>query len=89
VNFVVFRWRSFPLFHLLHFDLSCPQDTTRSPVVSPIVSQLRQPKRTTLTLRTFFFLTGMPEMLKPTSLIMGAGLGMDVACLTDGRFSGG
>jgi dihydroxyacid dehydratase/phosphogluconate dehydratase len=33
--------------------------------------------------------TGMPEMLKPTSLIMGAGLGQDVACLTDGRFSGG
>lgn len=33
--------------------------------------------------------SGMPEMLKPTSLIMGAGLGMDVACLTDGRFSGG
>lgn len=33
--------------------------------------------------------TGMPEMLKPTSLIMGAGLGYDVACLTDGRFSGG
>jgi len=32
---------------------------------------------------------GMPEMLKPTSLVMGAGLGMDVACLTDGRFSGG
>lgn len=32
---------------------------------------------------------GMPEMLKPTSLIMGAGLGYDVACLTDGRFSGG
>ncbi|KAJ3881704.1 dihydroxy-acid dehydratase [Lentinula edodes] len=32
---------------------------------------------------------GMPEMLKPTSLIMGAGLGFDVACLTDGRFSGG
>ncbi|KAI1793411.1 dihydroxy-acid and 6-phosphogluconate dehydratase [Ganoderma leucocontextum] len=32
---------------------------------------------------------GMPEMLKPTSLIMGAGLGKDVACLTDGRFSGG
>ncbi|PWN45380.1 dihydroxy-acid and 6-phosphogluconate dehydratase [Ceraceosorus guamensis] len=32
---------------------------------------------------------GMPEMLKPTSLIMGAGLGMDVAILTDGRFSGG
>ncbi|KAH8104773.1 dihydroxy-acid/6-phosphogluconate dehydratase [Cristinia sonorae] len=32
---------------------------------------------------------GMPEMLKPTSLIMGAGLGHDVACLTDGRFSGG
>ncbi|KAG6820717.1 hypothetical protein H0H93_012770 [Arthromyces matolae] len=32
---------------------------------------------------------GMPEMLKPTSLIMGAGLGLDVACLTDGRFSGG
>lgn len=32
---------------------------------------------------------GMPEMLKPTSLIMGAGLGMDVACVTDGRFSGG
>ncbi|KAF8195427.1 dihydroxy-acid and 6-phosphogluconate dehydratase [Pholiota molesta] len=32
---------------------------------------------------------GMLEMLKPTSLIMGAGLGMDVACLTDGRFSGG
>lgn len=31
----------------------------------------------------------MPEMLKPTSLIMGAGLGQDVACLTDGRFSGG
>lgn len=28
-------------------------------------------------------------MLKPTSLIMGAGLGQDVACLTDGRFSGG
>ena len=33
--------------------------------------------------------TGMPAMLKPTSLIMGAGLGHDVACLTDGRFSGG
>jgi dihydroxy-acid dehydratase len=33
--------------------------------------------------------SGMPEMLKPTSLIMGAGLGHDVACLTDGRFSGG
>ncbi|KAA1469859.1 dihydroxy-acid dehydratase [Dentipellis sp. KUC8613] len=32
---------------------------------------------------------GMPEMLKPTSLIIGAGLGHDVACLTDGRFSGG
>lgn len=31
----------------------------------------------------------MPEMLKPTSLIMGAGLGQDVACVTDGRFSGG
>lgn len=32
---------------------------------------------------------GMPEMLKPTSLIMGYGLGHDIACLTDGRFSGG
>ncbi|KAI0304525.1 dihydroxy-acid/6-phosphogluconate dehydratase [Multifurca ochricompacta] len=32
---------------------------------------------------------GMPEMLKPTSLVMGAGLGQDVACVTDGRFSGG
>ncbi|KDN39699.1 dihydroxy-acid and 6-phosphogluconate dehydratase [Tilletiaria anomala UBC 951] len=32
---------------------------------------------------------GMKEMLKPTSLIMGAGLGHDVACVTDGRFSGG
>ncbi len=32
---------------------------------------------------------GMPEMLTPTSAIMGAGLGMDVAMLTDGRFSGG
>ena len=32
---------------------------------------------------------GMPEMLKPTSLIMGAGLGNDVALITDGRFSGG
>lgn len=32
---------------------------------------------------------GMPEMLKPTSLIMGAGLGKSVALLTDGRFSGG
>ncbi|KAJ7069725.1 dihydroxy-acid/6-phosphogluconate dehydratase [Mycena amicta] len=32
---------------------------------------------------------GMPEMLKPTSLVMGAGLGQDVACITDGRFSGG
>lgn len=32
---------------------------------------------------------GMPEMLKPTSLIIGAGLSLDVACLTDGRFSGG
>ncbi|CDH53344.1 dihydroxy-acid dehydratase [Lichtheimia corymbifera JMRC:FSU:9682] len=32
---------------------------------------------------------GMPEMLKPTSAIMGAGLGNDVAMLTDGRFSGG
>lgn len=32
---------------------------------------------------------GMMEMLKPTSLIMGAGLGKDVACVTDGRFSGG
>ncbi len=32
---------------------------------------------------------GMPEMLTPTSAIMGAGLGMDVALMTDGRFSGG
>ncbi len=32
---------------------------------------------------------GMPEMLTPTSAIMGAGLGQDVALLTDGRFSGG
>ena len=32
---------------------------------------------------------GMPEMLKPTSLIMGEGLGDDVALITDGRFSGG
>lgn len=32
---------------------------------------------------------GMPEMLKPTSLIMGAGLGNSVALITDGRFSGG
>jgi dihydroxy-acid dehydratase len=31
----------------------------------------------------------MPEMLTPTSAIMGAGLGSDVAMLTDGRFSGG
>ncbi|MGL4511465.1 MAG: dihydroxy-acid dehydratase [Lacipirellulaceae bacterium] len=32
---------------------------------------------------------GMPEMLTPTSAIMGAGLGKDVALVTDGRFSGG
>ena len=32
---------------------------------------------------------GMPEMLKPTAGIMGAGLGKDVALITDGRFSGG
>lgn len=32
---------------------------------------------------------GMPEMLKPTAAIMGAGLGSDVALITDGRFSGG
>jgi len=32
---------------------------------------------------------GMPEMLTPTSVIMGAGLGNDVALMTDGRFSGG
>ncbi|MGF1573887.1 MAG: dihydroxy-acid dehydratase [Sumerlaeia bacterium] len=32
---------------------------------------------------------GMPEMLAPTSAIMGAGMGKDVALLTDGRFSGG
>ena len=32
---------------------------------------------------------GMPEMLKPTSAIMGSGLGKDVALITDGRFSGG
>ncbi|MDH3607067.1 MAG: dihydroxy-acid dehydratase [Acidimicrobiia bacterium] len=32
---------------------------------------------------------GMPEMLTPTSVIMGAGLGSEVALLTDGRFSGG
>ena len=31
----------------------------------------------------------MPEMLTPTSAVMGAGLGKDVALLTDGRFSGG
>jgi dihydroxy-acid dehydratase len=31
---------------------------------------------------------GMPEMLKPTSAIMGAGLGNSVALITDGRFSG-
>src|SRR5690606_35986253 len=32
---------------------------------------------------------GMPEMLKPTSAIMGAGLGKRIALITDGRFSGG
>ena len=32
---------------------------------------------------------GMPEMLTPTSMIMGRGLGNDVALITDGRFSGG
>ncbi|MCO5230501.1 MAG: dihydroxy-acid dehydratase [Chitinophagales bacterium] len=32
---------------------------------------------------------GMPEMLKPTSTLMGEGLGSDVALITDGRFSGG
>lgn len=32
---------------------------------------------------------GLPEMLTPTSAIMGAGLGDDVALMTDGRFSGG
>jgi dihydroxy-acid dehydratase len=32
---------------------------------------------------------GMPEMLTPTSVIVGAGLGADVALITDGRFSGG
>lgn len=32
---------------------------------------------------------GMPEMLKPTSAIMGIGLGKEVALITDGRFSGG
>jgi dihydroxy-acid dehydratase len=32
---------------------------------------------------------GMPEMLTPTSAVMGAGLGGDVALITDGRFSGG
>lgn len=32
---------------------------------------------------------GMPEMLKPTALIVGAGLGNSVALITDGRFSGG
>ena len=32
---------------------------------------------------------GMPEMLKPTAAIIGAGMGKDVALITDGRFSGG
>ena len=32
---------------------------------------------------------GMPEMLKPTSAIIGAGLGNSIAMITDGRFSGG
>jgi dihydroxy-acid dehydratase len=32
---------------------------------------------------------GMPEMLTPTSAVMGAGLGKDIALITDGRFSGG
>ena len=32
---------------------------------------------------------GMPEMLTPTSAVIGAGLGQDVALITDGRFSGG
>ncbi len=32
---------------------------------------------------------GMPEMLQPTSLVMGAGMGKEVALITDGRFSGG
>ena len=31
----------------------------------------------------------MPEMLKPTGAVMGAGLGKEVALITDGRFSGG
>lgn len=45
---------------------------------SPVLSLFRRLSR-----------LGMPEMLKPTSLIIGAGLSLDVACLTDGRFSGG
>ena len=32
---------------------------------------------------------GMPEMLKPTSALIGAGLGKSIALITDGRFSGG
>lgn len=32
---------------------------------------------------------GMPEMLTPTSAVIGAGLGQHVALITDGRFSGG
>lgn len=32
---------------------------------------------------------GMPEMLTPTSAVIGAGLGQNVALITDGRFSGG
>ena len=32
---------------------------------------------------------GMKEMLNPTAIVMGAGLGQDVALITDGRFSGG
>ena len=32
---------------------------------------------------------GMKEMLSPASMVMGAGLGQDVALITDGRFSGG
>ena len=50
------------------------------------VSHLADPRYNSLSLPDR---PGMPEMLKPTSLIMGAGLGYDVACLTDGRFSGG
>lgn len=76
----------------LHFQGKCRAFDDEESFVKAVESgSIKKGEKTVVVLRYLGPVggPGMPEMLKPTSLIMGAGLGHDVACLTDGRFSGG